>query len=142
MKPKFEAQNAHFSERIFTFYCAPVKPDGLQYVYHLSDRTTHASIFAHHILTDIITTRNINSQTIIIQSDDGITQYKNKYAFKYMQNLSDNYKLKIIRIFDAAGHGNDRLMQCQFWCQINSTTRYCCFRRVVCRQYRDLFICD
>ena len=106
MKPKFEAQDAHFSERIFTLYCATVEPEGLKYVYHLSDGTTHDSIFAHHVLTDIITTRNVSSQAIIIKSDDALTQYKNKYVFKYMQNLSDNYKLKLIRIFDAAGHGN------------------------------------
>ena len=33
------------------------------------------------------------------------TQYKNKYAFKSMQNLSDTYNLRIISISGAAGHG-------------------------------------
>ena len=65
-------------------------------------RTT---LFIHHLLTGIITTRNINNQTIIIKSDNAPTQYKNKYAFKSTQNLSDTYNLRIIRIFSVAGHG-------------------------------------
>ena len=105
MKPKFEAQDAHFSGKQFPLHCKVVQPEGTQYVYHLSDNTTHDSFFVHHVLTDIITTRNINNQTIIIKSDNGPTQYKNKYAFKSMQNLSDTYNLRIIRIFGALGHG-------------------------------------
>ena len=103
MKPKFQPQDAHFSGKQFTFHCAIVEPEGPKYVCHLSDDTTHDSYFVHHVLTDIITTRNINNQTHIIKRDNAPTQYKNKYAFKSMQNLSDTYNLKIIRIFGAAG---------------------------------------
>ena len=105
MKPKFEAQDAHFSGKRFTLHRAIVEPEGPKYAYHLSDDTTHDSFFVHHVFADIITTRNINNQTIIVKSDNVPTQYKNKYAFKSMQNLSDTYNLRIIWIFDAAGHG-------------------------------------
>ena len=105
MKPKFETQVAHFLGKQFTLHCAIAEPEGPKYVYHLSNDTTHEYFFVHHVLTDIITTRNINNQTIIIKSDNGPTQYKNKYAFKSMQNLSDTYNLRIIRIFGALGHG-------------------------------------
>ena len=44
MKPKFEAQGAHFSGKQFTLHCAIVKPKGPKYVYHLSDDTTHDHI--------------------------------------------------------------------------------------------------
>ena len=104
MKPKFEAQDAHFSGKQFTLHCAIVEPEVPKYVYHLSDDITHDSFIVHHVITGIITTRNINNQTIIIKSDHAPTQYKNKYAFKSMQNLSDTYNVRIIRIFGAAGH--------------------------------------
>ena len=100
-------QDAHFSGKKFTLHCAIVKTEGPKYIYHLSDGATNESFFAHHVLTDIITTRNINNQTIIIKSDNAPGQYKNKCAFKSMQNLSDTYNLRIIRIFSAAGYGKE-----------------------------------
>ena len=44
---------------------------------------THDSFFVHQVLTNIITTWNI--ETVIIKNDNVSIQYKNKYAFKSMQ---------------------------------------------------------
>ena len=43
MKPKFEAQDAHFSGKQFTLHCAIVEPEASKYVYHLGDDTTYDS---------------------------------------------------------------------------------------------------
>ena len=101
------AQDTHFSGEQFTLHCAIVEIEGPKYIYHLSDGTTHDSFFVHHVLTDKITTRNINNQTIIIKSDNAPTQYKKKYAFKSILNPSDTYNLRIIRYFSAAGYGKE-----------------------------------
>ena len=37
MKPKMEAQDAHFSGKQFTLHCAIVLPGQPKYAYHLSD---------------------------------------------------------------------------------------------------------
>ena len=44
LKPKFEAQSAHFSGRQHTLHCCVhhQKEDQINYVYHLSDDTNHA----------------------------------------------------------------------------------------------------
>ena len=41
----------------------------------------------------------------MIKSDNAPTQHKNKYAFNSMQALSNDYNVKITRIYGAAGHG-------------------------------------
>ena len=101
------AQNTHFSGKKFTLHCAIVETEGPKYIYHLSDGTTHDSFFVHHVLTDKITTRNINNQTIIIKSDNAPIHNKKKYAFKSMQHLPDTYNLRITRYFSAAGYGKE-----------------------------------
>ena len=41
-----------------------------------------------------------------IQSDNAWTQYKNKHAFGLLQKLADDFNLRTIRTYGAAGHGN------------------------------------
>ena len=104
MKRKSEAQDSHFSGKPFSLHCAIVEPELPKYVYHLSDDTTHDSFFVHKVLIDIIERWSISNETVIIKSDNAPTQYKNKYAFRSMQNLADTYNITIIRLYGAAGH--------------------------------------
>ena len=65
-------------------------------MYHLRDDTNHDLVFVNEVLED---------ETIIIKSDNTPTQYKNKFAFQSMMNLSNKYNVRIIRIYGAARHG-------------------------------------
>ena len=104
-KPKFEVQDAHFSGKQFTLHCSIVTPGPVKYVYHLSDDTNHDPTFVHAVVKDIFDRWSIKNETVIIKSDNAPTQYKNKYAFESMQQLADDYNVKIVRIYGAAGHG-------------------------------------
>ena len=75
---------------------------------------THDSFFVHQVLTNIITTWNI--ETVIIKNDNVSIQYKNKYAFKSMQffwmreNADQNNSE-----YGPFLHSD----HVQLWCQIN-----------------------
>ena len=43
----------------------------------------------------------------MIKRDNALIQYKNKYAFNSTQTLSNDYNIKIIRIYDVAAHRKD-----------------------------------
>ena len=83
IKPKFEVQEAHFSEKQYTLHCSIVEPGMNKYAYHLCDDTKHDPVFVNEVLEDIFTKRNIKNETVIIKSDNALTQYKNQYAFSY-----------------------------------------------------------
>ena len=104
-KPKIEPKQAHFSGKQFTLHCAIVEPEETKYQFHLSDDTTHDCSFVDEVLRDIFEKYDIRDETIIIKSDNAPSQYKNKDAFAYLQNLSDEYNVIIARIYGAAGHG-------------------------------------
>ena len=105
MKPKFEAQDAHFSGKQYTLHCSIVEPNDPKYVYHLCDDTTHDPSFVHLVLEDIFEVRGFKDTHVMIKSDNAPTQYKNRFAFKSLQQLADKYNCTIIRIYGAAGQG-------------------------------------
>ena len=105
MKPKFEVQDAHFSGKRYSLHCSVVEPGTEKYFYHLSEDKTHGPVFIHEVLIDLFDKLSIKNKTIMIKSDNAPTQYINKYAFNSMQTLSNDYNVKIIRIYGAAGHG-------------------------------------
>ena len=41
----------------------------------------------------------------MIQSDNAPTHYKNRHSFALLQNLANEFNLRIIRTYGAAGHG-------------------------------------
>ena len=49
MKPKIEAQDAHFSGKQFTVHCGVVVPGQQKDVYHLSGNTNHDLLFVHKV---------------------------------------------------------------------------------------------
>ena len=71
----------------------------------MSDETNHEPVFVNEVLEDIFKYWNIKDESIIIKSDNAPTQYKNKFVFQSMINLSNKYNFRIIRIYGAAGHG-------------------------------------
>ena len=60
-------------------------------------------MFADHVLRDLIINYNISNEDLWIQSDNAL--YKNKHSFGLLQSLADEFNLRIICIYGAAGHG-------------------------------------
>ena len=105
MKPKVEIQSAHFSGKQFCLHCAIIEPGKTKYEYHFSDDTTHDFAFVKKVLEDIFVSREIKNEIVVIKSDNAGSQYKNKYAFESLIELSNKFNVTIVRIFGAAGHG-------------------------------------
>ena len=105
LRPKDEVQSAHFSGKQFTLHCCIVEPTENRYHYHLSDDTKHDSFFVDVVLRDIISKYKIQNEDLWIQSDNAPSQYKNKHAFSLYQKLAEDFNLRIIRTYGAAGHG-------------------------------------
>lgn len=105
LRPKDEAQSAHFSGKQFTLHCAIVEPTEYRYHYHISDDTKHDGIFVDHVLRDIIEKYDIKNEDLWIQSDNASSQYKNKHTFALCQKLAEDFGLRLIRTYGAAGHG-------------------------------------
>ena len=105
MKPKLEAQDAHFSGKQYTLHCSIVEPDDPKYVYHLCDDIKHDPTYVHLVLEDIFDDKGYKDTYVIIKSDNASNQYKDLYAFASMHQLADKYNCTIIRIYGAAGHG-------------------------------------
>ena len=105
LKPKYEVQDAHFSGKQYSLHYSSVEPGDNECVYCLSDDTNREPVFVNEVLEDIFKHGNIKDETIIIKSDNAPTQYKNKFAFQSMINLSNKYNVRVIHIYRAAGHG-------------------------------------
>ena len=71
----------------------------------MSDDTKHDGIFVDHVLIDLIANYNISNEDLWVQSDNASSQYKNKHSFGLLQSLANEYNLRIIRTYGAAGHG-------------------------------------
>ena len=105
LRPKDELQSAHFSGKQFTLHCSIVEPTEYRYHYHLSDDTKQDPFFVDVVLRDIISKYKIQNEYLQIQSDNAPSQYKNKHAFSLYQKLAEDFNLRIIRTYGAAGHG-------------------------------------
>ena len=68
----------------------------------------------------------------MIKSDNTPSQYKNKYTFNSMQTLSNDYNVKIIRIYGAAGHGKG-LIECANTSDLGMTKEW--FTRILIRSF-------
>ena len=105
LRPKYEVQSAHFSGKQYTLHCAIVEPFDTRYHYHLSDDTKHDPFYVDQVLRDIIVKYDIKDEHLWIQSDNAPIQYRNKHGFALLQELADDFNLRIIRTYSAAGHG-------------------------------------
>ena len=103
--PKHELHSAHFSKKQHTLLCAIFWRGDTNFHYHLSDDTKHDPVFVDEVLQDLIHHYNINNEDVIIQSDNGDTQYKNRHAFDLLQKLANGFNLSIICTYGGAGNG-------------------------------------
>ena len=105
LRPKDEVQSAHYSGKQFTLHCAIVDPTEKRYHFHLSNDTNHDPVFVDYVIRDLIKKYRIKDEDLWIQSDNAPTQYKNKSAFYLLQQLCNEFNLRIIRTYGASGHG-------------------------------------
>ena len=105
LRPKDEVQSAHFSGKQFTLHCSIVEQTENRYHYHLSDDTKHDPFFVDVVLREIISKYRIQNEDLWIQSDNAPSQYKSKHAFSLYKKLTEDFILRIIRAYGAAGHG-------------------------------------
>ena len=105
MKTKQDVKETHFSGKQYNLHCSIVQPGDNKFVYHLNDNTSHDSSFVHQVLEDIFDRWNIRNETVIIKSDNVTKQYKNEWAFQSHTSLANKYNFRIIRLYEAAGHG-------------------------------------
>ena len=105
LRPKHVVQSAHFSGKQFSLHCAITEPFEKRYFYHLSDDTKHDGIFVDLVIRNIIQRYAIKYEDLWIQSDNASSQYKNKLPFALYQQLPNEFNLRIIRTYGAAGHG-------------------------------------
>ena len=96
LRPQLEVPSAH--HLIAT-------PFDRRYHYHLSDNTKHDGIFVDHVLRDLIANYIISNEDLWVQSDNASSQYKNKHSFGLLQSLANEFNLRTIRTYGAAGHG-------------------------------------
>ena len=71
----------------------------------MSDDTKYDPVFVDYVIRDIIEKYGIRVEDLWIQSHNAPPQYKNKHAFRLYQKLADDFNLRIIRTYGAAGHG-------------------------------------
>ena len=105
LRPKHEVQSAHFSEKQHSLHCAIFRPGNTNFHYHLRDDTKHNAFYVDEVLRDLIERYDIKNEDVVIQSDNAPTKYKNHHAFALLQKLVDEFNLRIICIYGAAGHG-------------------------------------
>ena len=56
---------------------------------YVCDDTKHDQVFVNEVLEDIFT--NVKNETVIIESNNAPTQYKNQYAFFLLQQIANKY---------------------------------------------------
>ena len=71
----------------------------------MSEDTKYDPVFVDYVIRDIIEKYGIRVEDLWIQSDNAPSQYKNKHAFRLYQKLADEFNLRIVRTYGAAGHG-------------------------------------
>ena len=109
--PKNEVQSAHFSGRQHTLHCCVlynnIKDGDHEFVYHLSDDTTHDAVMTFQIIEDILQKypQIVDSRYLVVRSDNCSTQYKSRYTFGLMQKISEKHQIDIFWFYGAAGHG-------------------------------------
>ena len=105
LRPKHEVQLDHFSGKQHSLHCAIFWPSNTNFHYHQSDDTKHDAFYVNEVLRDLIQRYDIKNEDVVIQSDNAPTQYKNRHAFALLHKLADEFNLRNIRTYGAAGNG-------------------------------------
>ena len=97
LRPKDQVQFAYFFGRQFTLHCEICDLSEMSYYYHLSDDRKLDAVFLDHVLCDIIARYGIKNEDFWIQGDNTSNQYKSKHSVGLLQQLADEFGLRIIR---------------------------------------------
>ena len=65
----------------------------------------HDGISVDQVLRGMISVCEIRNEDLWIQSDNAPSQYKNKIPFAFLQELANEFNLRIIRTYGASCHG-------------------------------------
>ena len=107
---KNDVQAAYYSGKQHTLHDALIQvPNGDRtYVYHLSNDTNHDSVITDVIVNDIIANypEVIESDSLVIRSDNCSMQYKSRYIFANMLKLASKLIISIYWFYGEAGHGH------------------------------------
>ena len=105
---KKQVQSTHFSGRQHTLHDSLIQNGNeYMYIYHISDDTNHDSIMTNEIIMSIITNYPmiIASGHLQLHSDNCSTQYKSRFVFKNLLNITKTYHIHIDWFFGEPGHG-------------------------------------
>ena len=109
LTPKLEVQSSHYSGKQHTLHDTlihyPGTEDTYKYIYHLSDDTNHDSVMSCTIISDIIKhcPEVIQKGHLVLRSDNCSTQYKSRYVFQGLLDLTKKNKIQITWFFGEAG---------------------------------------
>ena len=109
LKPKQEAQSAHFSGCQHTLHCCVHQGGGkINYIYHLSDDTNHDNVMTATVIEDLTINHSggaVDENVIVLRSDNYPTQFKSRFVFAPIRKLAIKYKLKVVWFYGEPGHG-------------------------------------
>ena len=111
LAPKNEVQTAHFSGKQQTLHCTVHFKSNAEkdheFIYHLSDDTTHDSVMTIAIIEDLLEKCPdiVKGGILIIRSDNSSTQFKSRFVFAELEKIAKKYGISIFWFYGAAGHG-------------------------------------
>ena len=126
-----EPQSLHWSKKMVSIHCSVVKEgDKKSYYGHISDDVIHDQSFVISVMISTIQAEIKSfADTILIQSDNCASQYKSAESFYDLQNLSNNFGRRVIRVYGVAGHGKSEVDS------VGGTLKIAVRRAVSCGSY-------
>ena len=126
-----EPQSIHWSKKMVSIHCSVVKEgDKKSYYGHISDDVIHDQSFVNSVMISTIQAEIKSfADTIFIQSDNCASQYKSAESFFDLQNLSNNFGRRVIRVYGVAGHGKSEVDS------VGGTLKIAVRRAVSCGSY-------
>ena len=103
---KYEPQSLHWSHEQLTVHSGILKFKGEKFYHpYVSNDRKHDPYIVEEVLHQMLTSTDIeNSDTMIIESDNCLQQYKSATHFGILQEICNKYVKKIIRVYSIAEH--------------------------------------
>ena len=104
---KYEPQSLHWSHKQVTIHSGILKLNGEKsYHPYISEDRQHDQSFVKIVIEEMLNTVDKNLPGICaIESDNCSAQYKSAQHVYDIQQISNKYKMSILRVFSIAGHG-------------------------------------
>ena len=107
-----EPQDYHFTQHQLTVHSGMIKYHGEKQNHpYFSSDLKHDQSFVRAAIEEMVSEIDLTTPNmcVIIQSDNCSNQYKSSANFFDLQELSDRYKVPIVRIYGVAGHGKNEI---------------------------------